>query len=301
MRRIVIVLALTAACGGTASAPPAPVAVAISAIAPPASAADLEVARVNGRPVWASCIGEQLERHASLNRDTALQECIAFELMAQEAEKRHLDTFSEVTDATRTSMVSRFIETAFEAKYKTPADLGEFMTKILDKESWRLSRPELRGSTYIRLPVAKDAAPEVDAQAKATAQKIADALANESGLSSSTFIELAQRAVPGVTFEQSEVPAKPAIGLDKIYGDALFAVPEVGKASGLVRTQWGYDIILWTGGLEAKETTRDELAHELFPEIRRAYFAVWVGQIVKERGVQIEVHPEQLNEEGQTP
>ncbi|MDX2086688.1 MAG: hypothetical protein SFX73_02505 [Kofleriaceae bacterium] len=301
MRRASLLLAFIAACGGPSSAPPAPVATAISAVAPPASPADLELARVNGKPVWASCVVEQLARHKRLNADTALQECIAFELMAQEAVKRHLDTFPEVVDATRTAMVSRFIATEFEAKYKSPADLGSFMSKIIDKESWRLSRPELRASSYIRIPLAENVPPEVEARAKSTAQTIADAVASERGLADSNFVEIAQRAVPGVLFEHAEVPAKVRTGLDKTYGDVLFAVPEVGSSSGPVRTKWGYDVILWTGGLPAKETTREELEAELFPEIRRAYFIAWVGQMVKERGIHIEVDPSQLSDEAQAP
>lgn len=301
MPRVFVLLALAAACGGTPTAPPAPVAVAISAIAPPAGSADLEVARVGGRPVWASCVVEQAQRH-HLDRAQALDQCIAFELMAQEAEKRRLDTSPEVAEATRTALVSRVIATAYEDAHKTPADFGEYMTKILDKEAWRQHRPELRASTYIRLSVAKDATPEVDAQAKVTAQKIADALAHERGLSSSNFIELGQRAVPGVTFDHSDVAMRPAASLEGAYAAALFAVPEVGTIAGPVRTRWGWDVILWADGLPAKETTRDELAAELLPEVRRAYFTVWLGQLIKERDLRIEVHPEQLelDEQGAT-
>ena len=88
--RATLLLAI-AACGGSSGPSPVP---------PPASSArpaplviatprltdgDVEVARVNGRPVWSSCVATQAAGAGSaeqLRRD-ALDQCIAFELLAQ--------------------------------------------------------------------------------------------------------------------------------------------------------------------------------------------------------------------------
>lgn len=292
---------LIAACGGTSSGPPpAQVQAAISAVAPQASAADLEVARVAGRPVWGSCVVEQATRH-HVTREQALDQCIAFELLAQEAERRGLATHPEVVEATRTAMVSRVVATAFEDAYRTPADLGEFMTKLVDKNAWRMHRPDLRASSYVRVTVAKQAPADVEAKARATAQAIADALANETGLTDLHFVELANRAAAGATIEHAPVPQTTADRLDKSYSEVLFAIPEVGRTAGPVRTPWGYDVILWTGGLPPKETTREELEAEMFSDVRRAYFPVWVAELVKERDIVIEKHVEQLEDEERAP
>ena len=64
------------ACGGSSAPAPVP-SVALSTISPPASPADLEVARVNGRSVWGSCVAAQLGRGAP-SRQAALDQCIAF-------------------------------------------------------------------------------------------------------------------------------------------------------------------------------------------------------------------------------
>ncbi|HVK83441.1 MAG TPA: hypothetical protein VM513_05005 [Kofleriaceae bacterium] len=300
MRRASILL-LIAACGGTSSGPPpAQVQAAISAVAPRASEADLEVARVAGRPVWASCLVEQATRH-QLTREQALDQCIAFELMAQEAERRGLTSSPEVAEATRTSMVSRLVATAFEDAYRTPADLGELMESVVEKNAWRMHRPDVRASSYVRVAVPKQAAPEVEAQARVTAQAIADALATEAGLSDPNFLELAQRAAAGATLEHSPVAPTVIEKLDKAYGDALYRVPEIGRTTGPVRTPWGYDVILWSGGLPPKETSRAELEAEMFQEVRRAYFSTWVTQVIKKSGIQYEVHPERIPDDGDAP
>jgi hypothetical protein len=54
---------------------------------PAAAADDVVVALAAGRPVYGSCVAAQAER-GHLSRDAALRECIDFELMAQEAERR---------------------------------------------------------------------------------------------------------------------------------------------------------------------------------------------------------------------
>lgn len=294
MGRASLCLLVVAACGGASSGPPpAAVRAAISAEAPRASADDLEVARVGDRPVWASCVVAQAQRQ-HLTREAALDQCVAFELMAQEAERRGLATAPEVVDATKTALVSREIELAFEDTYRTPADLGEFMRKIVDKNAWRMHRPDVRSSAYVRINVPKQATPAQDAQAKAAAQKIADAVVGEPGLLDVHLLDFAHRAAPGVDFAHAEVSPRPREALDPSYGDALYGIPEIGRAVGPVRTPWGYDVILWTGGLPPKETPRAELEAEMFAEVRRGFFPEWVAQLVKEHGIAIETHPEQL-------
>ncbi len=56
-----------------------------------------------------------------------------------------------------------------------------------------------------------------------------------------------------------------------------------------MRTSWGRDVILWNGGLPPKESTQDEIANEVFPELRRAAFQFWVNDIVKKLALHIEV------------
>src|SRR5262245_38969052 len=129
--RATLLLPAIVACGSTSSGPPpTTVQPPVSAIAPRAGSDDIEVARVGGVQGWGACIVGQMRRGAR-SREAALDECVAFELMAQEAERRHVTSAPDVAEATRAAMVNRLIETEFEARYRTPADIGEFMTKLV--------------------------------------------------------------------------------------------------------------------------------------------------------------------------
>jgi hypothetical protein len=295
--RLACLAMIAAACGGggAGEAPPAPPVRAITAIAPAAGTDDVIVARVAGRPVWGSCVAHQVARGAT-DRKTALHECIAFELMAQEAERRGMVAAASADDAVRTALVSRLVELGFEATHTTPESLGDVMTKWLDANAWRMHRPELRSSSYARLAVAKTAGPEQDAAAKAVAEKIADALSHETGLFGVNLHETANRlaAGTGVKLEVADVPATQRVKLEATYADALFALPDVGRASAAVRTPWGWDVIVWTGGLPALDQTREQLAASAFPELRRVAFGVWVNALIKELGVQVTIDQAQV-------
>lgn len=296
MRALVLAIGIGTACGNASAPPPAPAGSATSLIAPPASADDPVVAQVDGRPVWGSCVAAQVQRGAA-TRAAALDECIAFELLAGAAEQRGLAAHPDVVDATRTALVSRLLAAGFEDRYRTPSDLGERLTKVLDANEWRLHRPELRASTYARVVVPeKDAPPGADATARELAEAIAAALRDQPGLSGPHLVEAATRLAEerGLEVEHQDVKASVREALVTPYADALFAIPEVGRIAGPVRTRWGWDVILWTGGLPALERTRDELAAEVFPELRRGYFQVWVNQLVKEHGLTIEIDQDRL-------
>lgn len=290
-----LALVLVTACGSSV-APSTATSQDISPVAPPASASDVAVAKVNGRPVWGSCVAAQLGRGAP-DRARALDECIAFELLAQEAEVRGFAADPEVVDATRTALVSALIA-AFEERYRTPADLGERMTKVLDENAWRMHRPELRASTYVRVDVAKDADPAADAEARAVSERIAARLADERGLLPAHLTAAAEEitASAGTTFSTENVRLMQIEALVASYADALFAIPEIGRVSPPVRTPWGWDVILWTDTLPPREQTRDELAAEILPDLRRSFFQVWVNDIIREQKVQIAVDDAQLEE-----
>ena len=289
---------IAAACGGggAGEAPPAPVARPITAIAPAKGADDVIVARVAGRPVWGSCVAAQVSRGAK-DRRAALDECIAFELMAQEAEARGMVAAASAADDVKSALVNRLVEVGFEATHTTPDSLGEVMTRWLDTNAWRMHRPELRASSYARVVVEKNATPEQDAAAKALAEKIAAALADETGLFGVNLRETANRlgAGTGQKIEAADAPASQRTKLETAYGDALFAVPEVGRASRAVRTPWGWDVIVWTGGLPALDQTREQLAVGAFPELRRVAFGAWVNALIKDLRIKVTIDQDQLS------
>src|SRR5262245_24622681 len=98
-------LLVLVACGSSkAPAPPTPTGPPAAWLPTPA-ADDVQVATVNGKPVWGSCVTAQ-GAHAASKQD-ALKQCIDFELMAQAADARGLATDPDVALATRTALVSQ--------------------------------------------------------------------------------------------------------------------------------------------------------------------------------------------------
>jgi hypothetical protein len=294
-----MLLIAAAGCGAPPAAPSAPAVAAVMAT-PKLTRDDTEVARVNGRPVWSSCVAIQAGAAAAPDRTSeelrraALDECIAFELLAQAAEAGGLAAGREVAEATRTAAVNRLVETDFEQRYKTPGDLKQAIDLVMKRNEWRMHILELRASTFARFDVPAGAPPDVDARAHALADKLAAELAGETGLFGVHLSDAAKRIGAGsdITLETTDVRPTHQDDLVESYAKALYSIPEVGRIAPAVRTQWGWDVVLWTGGIEAHERTRDEVVADLFPELRRQQFQLWVTQLAKQLGVHIEVDQE---------
>jgi hypothetical protein len=267
------------ACGSDAPPPPrapAPVAGAQPAAGPE----DVAVATVNGRPVWGSCVAAQAQ-HGALDRRKALDECVAFELLAQAAEARGLARDPEVAEAARTAMASRLVAVGFEARFRTPDDLRPAVDREVDRYSDQLDRPELRASAFARVEVPAGAPPAQDAAARALAEQIAGALEHEAGLFPVHLREAADRLAAGsdLRVAHGEFRAATREGLVPPYADALYAIPEVGRVGRATRTPWGWDVILMTRLLPPEVRTREEIAGKVFPDLRRRYFYRWVDEL----------------------
>jgi hypothetical protein len=292
-----LVLALVG-CGSSSPPPPAPVGPPAALVATPRDGSDAIVAHVNGRPVFASCVAAQGKAHALAAR-AALDECIAFELMAQEAERRGLDRDHEVVLATKTALVSRLVATTYEDGLD-PNTLGDVWPKFLVKYDWHVKHEEFRGSTYVRIPLPDKSPPDVDASAHALADQIAAAAAPERGMLSLHFRAIAERFTPPLVKCKSDttVPCYDDVdpfregGLEEHYGPALFAVREIGRTSATsVRTKWGWDVILWTENVPATDPSQAEVTDQMLPEFKQWYFGTWVRQIEKQLGVHVELDP----------
>ena len=245
--------------------------------------------------VWASCVAAQARTIAAGSdrerRAAALDQCIAFELLAQVAEACGLAGAPEVADALRSAMVNRLVETEFEQRYRTPADLAPQIDAVMKTNAWRMQRLELRASSFARFVVPKDAPAAVDATAHALADRLAADLAGQTGLLGPHLAEAARRVAAGsaIKLDASDFRPAPRDSLVDAYAAALYAIPEVGRTSPAFRSPWGWDVVLWTGGIETKERSRDEVVAELFPELRRRQFQLWTTQIARQLGVHIEV------------
>jgi hypothetical protein len=295
MARLVwISLALALAACGSSKAPPPPTPTGPPAAWLPTPASDdVQVATVNGKPVWGSCVTAQAA-HAKTKQE-ALAQCVDFELLAQAADARGIATDPEVALATRTALVSQLVAKEYEDKYQKPADFGPAWDTMLQRNRIKFDHVEYRGSAYARINVDKKATPEEDARAHAIVEEIATKLTGERGLSPPQFFDIAQQVAAGrATVSTAVVTPYSRGGLDKPYEDALFSIPEIGETSPhAVRTKWGWDVVLFNDIVPEQHDPADKIESEMLPELKRQYFGTWANQIAQKLGVKIEI--EQAN------
>ncbi len=246
------------------------------------------VAQVNGRPVWGSCV--QAQAHRGATKAVAVQQCVDFELMAQAAEQRGLAIHPDVIEATHTAMVSQLVANVYETGFQNPADFGGNWQRLVGSNLWRVKHEEYRSSSYVRITLPETAPPaQVDA-AQVTADRIAAALAPERGLLGPQLVELAQAAAGPTKLDHQDVPPYRVGGFaDDRYGNALFAIPEIGRTSPATRTKWGFDIIAWTDDVPATAPTEDEIVAKLLPQVKREFFITWVNRITRDLGAHVEL------------
>lgn len=290
-------LLVLAACGRGA-APPASAPTPASAVSPtmadpaPASATDVVVAKVGGHPVYASCVEAQAA-HGHLDANAALDECVAFELLAQEAERRGLRADLDVADAWRRELVRGVIVEDLR-RLETFDDLPPELLKAVKFEAEQkpfLHRPDMRAAWYVRAPVPKNTVlgSPVDDQAKALADAIYAEVAGRDDVTAPELIAIGERvakdrgdpppfheAKPKITPQESGV-VRAAV---KEFRDALYALPAIGTVHAPVRTAWGYDIILWHDTVPG-----EDLTEQIFEADVRSYFIPWSDAIARELGV----------------
>lgn len=285
-KALLLAATLAAGCGGGGQAPaPRPTDQPLAATPARRSEPDVVVAKVAGLPVYGSCVAAQALLHPgdeATRRRAGLDDCIAFELLAQEAARRRLGNLPEVQEARRQAAANRLVELEIDDKIRTAADLPEaFTARVLERNRWRLEREEYRSSFFVRFPVAKGepAGGPADTAARVTAERVAAVLAPERGLFPEHVRERARALAGTQPMEDGQAELSDRARLVPAYSDALFAIPELGSTSPAIRTEWGWDVILWTKRLAPRRITREQLAEELFPELRQAYFVSWSKRI----------------------
>ncbi|HEU5055248.1 MAG TPA: peptidylprolyl isomerase [Kofleriaceae bacterium] len=304
-----------AACGGRSDEPvrPAP---ATSLRADPAGRT--EVARVNGEPVYDDCVARQAAGGARDLR-AALDDCVRFELLAQEALRRGYLADPEVTEAGRREMVRGLVDAEFTPTLDDPSDIPADELQQLWDRKLRASynRPELRRATYCRVGVKKKTprGGERDLKGKAYAEQIHRAM---QGLTFSPELlaltcNLASGGRKVKTTTQSTAPFDRSGRAETAryaleFAEAAFTVARVGQVSAPTRTEWGWDIVLVTEILPPLAKTLAEAEPEIREMLIRSpktadyrvdRFLAWFRRRAARAAV--EVHPEALPDERALP
>lgn len=291
MRRLLVTLVVAGACRG-GHRPPAETPIVLPSIeARPADAADLVVAKVDGRPVYGSCVAAQATAHHE-DRKQALDDCIGLELLAGAAAARGLAKDPDVALAYRRALVARFVDVEFRQKFARWDDLPASLRDLAFKKyAWRMHRPEYRYAVYVRAPLDDKATPADDAAAHALMQAVYDRLKDRDDLFPVDLYATADELAHGQRVDRSPSPYGTGIAGpgDRTFTEPLFSIASIGRIAPPARTKWGWDVILWVDTMTALETSADDLRAFLFPELRRTYFDQWVEELAKRRQDEIVV------------
>jgi peptidyl-prolyl cis-trans isomerase C len=301
-----LLVAMTACGGDEEVAPDRRPAAAISLVADPAGRT--VVAEVDGRPIYHDCVAEQAAARG-LDVRAALDDCIAFELLAQEAERRGHAADPEVARAGKNEMVRALIDADFKPTLDEPTDIPaadiQWLWDTQLKSSY--NKPERRRATYCRVGVKKKTprGGARDLKAKAIAEQIHRAMADlrftPELLAMTCHLASGGRKVRTTTQMTEPFSDTGAWGQGyyaREFAQAAFSVGEVGRVSTPTRTEWGWDIVLLTEirppetrtFAEAEPEIREMLLHHpSTAEYRVKKFLTWLERYA--RAARISVDP----------
>jgi hypothetical protein len=301
MRRALLLLVGVAACGQRDRADePARAAGGPSSIeATPAAPDDPIVAKVDGRPVYGSCVAAQMQ-HLGVDKQAALAQCIDFELLAGAAEARGLRDDPDVGDAWRREMVRSVILDDLRPIDELAELPDEFIGPQLARVGPYLQRPYMRVVYYARFPVPKGAPPESPEEqtAKAAAEDLARTYADEDAVLWEPFLAEAERvaAAHKTPVEAKATPYQAPIeeiagvrGAEPRFREALANLPGLGRTSKAVRARDGWFVILWWAEIPAADLTAD-----FFASARVKYFTWWADRLAQSLGLDVSVDGEAL-------
>jgi hypothetical protein len=272
-----------AACGDAAPSRPPATTRTLTLEATPAGPDDVIVARVDGRPVWGSCVAAQAAGRA-LTRDAALDECVALEVAAQEAERRGLAASPDVLEEADRVMAAALVDREVTDKVTSVADLPASLVEgVWKKNAWRAHRLEYRGSFFARIEVSQAEGTPADLAAGAAARAAYATLEGRRDLFPAD-VEAAMRATAGPGMKVTAAGLEPATHgegsrLQAYYNEPLFALDAIGEVTPPVRGPYGWDLILYTRRIDPLERSRDEVLAELFPALRVRWFLQWAHSL----------------------
>lgn len=251
------------------------------------------VAEVDGVPIYDDCVARQAATHQG-DRQAALDDCIGFELLAQEAQRRGFRDHPAVIRTGKDERVRRLMDEHIADRFPDPegtdrAILQALYDRVRDQ---RYYHPVFRTAVHARAPARKkeEGTPR-DLAARALADEIHRALADRRGLTAQAFREAATEIAGERTIELGEefaFPRRPtprSKGAVESYAAATFAIPEVGQISPPTRTRWGWDVILLVAIRPEIDTPLDDVKEELFVYSRRETYVHWVKGLLERASI----------------
>ncbi len=242
------------------------------------------VARVDGVPIYGDCVERQAEAH-HLDKRAALEECIDFQLLAGEADRKGYRSNPAVLDARKTEMARALIDQAFLPHFARPDDVPEadLRSAYQQLKARDYVRPEHRATQYARIEMSDKVPawqPRVWA-AMVAAWRIYWHFAGQHDLTERAFLrEAAEVAAPWeISHERSPFKFPRHGQIQEVYAQATWEIPEPGMVHAPIHTHWGFDVILLVNVLPAVDISFEEavpdLREKIFAKSRLLAFVHW--------------------------
>jgi len=183
--------------------------------------------------------------------ETALQDLVDFELLAAEARAKGFAGGHEVRHARSQAMVTRYLLEVFERRWSPESLSAEEVKAAYERVKRAFVHPELRDANHILVSenLKRPTEPAVEAQAKALAEKIYDAIAADMPTDGQAFLA---RAAPFVAEAEAaglriEPQALRRFAFRGRYAPAftspVFGVETAGTLMAPFPTQFGYHVV----------------------------------------------------------
>jgi len=260
------------------------------------------VATVNGVPIYEDCVKMQA---AALGIDAraALEQCVEFALLAQAAAPRYAND-RDVREARRREAVRALLRKDFEPSSDDPSDIPEPWVRdnLWSNRKIKIGydHPEYRVATFALAkfkPIGpkRILTPAHDAEMRKLAEEWDAALPRMVDLD--TFQTITKKVAGDRPFDFVDAYNTPLRGRSvNEFADGLFSLEKIGQRTGVVRSDYGYFIIVLREILPAKHLTLEEalpdLREKIYDQWRPRAFADFVEGLVAK--ATIETHEEAL-------
>ena len=260
------------------------------------------VARVDGVPVLESCVLTQA-RQLGIDRRTALEQCIDFELLAQVAHERGYHRDPEVREAGRRELVRRLLDSEIVAPMPSVEGTDHAILEAAYKRYRpKIYAPERRTVFHVFAPFPEKRerpGTEADRRALAFARELHAPLAGRTDLD----VEEVYRVALDVADGRQLGPVNKADGtfkreIFKVYRDqpnlprgfshAVMDVPDVGMVTPPTRSDYGWHVVLVTDREMPKFASVEQSADYLFQAVRSENYWKYTGSLLSRAEVAVD-------------
>ena len=257
-----------------------------------------QVAQVNGVPIFDDCVVRQA-KSSELTAQDALQECIDFELLAQEAQSFVKDR--EVQERGKQELVRAFVTGTYPITSADDIPL-EIVQKLwnLPPIRKRYQHPELRNIVFCRIPPATgDAAADSDETGQAFLLNIYEKLKDRTGISEEDLFgecypHYKDAGIADLELNTFHLYPRTQYG-DQFRAQVFDGPLTAGMVLPLLQSRYGWDLILLTdlrpelnrSFADAEKELRDALfTKPIYESWRNTSFDDWASPFEAKHDVQ---------------